>query len=369
MRTLANWFPRVAGFSICFVYLVTSVWWWRNRFLRLYYPTNEWPTCHQFFPSCGDYILYPGVPQLILIAFGILSILGMILWVANWQRFAWWLTLGLLILKFFLFIGRFGMMGNYHLMHFLFTVVFLCASNGLQIYRWTFVVVYFLAGLLKLNLEWLSGAALVNPSWLSGPWLSFGLAYVVVLEIVVSWFLMSRNRLLRIAALVQFIIFHIFSWHVVGPFYPLTMLGLLFPLILAEFFPYEDWSLKDLFHFGGAIAALFLAWNLMNEMTLRDSALEGYFRGLRINMLDARSVCHPIAMLRSKDSTAILNFPASTKALRTHCDPAIFKSHLRKYCQNLQDGEALDWVLYARRTTSSHLLMVESERNFCASAH
>ena len=52
-------------------------------------------------------------------------------------------------------------------------------------------------------------------------------AYVIVLELVVSWGLLARRAWIFWAAFAQFLLFHALSWQVVGFFYPLLMFAIL----------------------------------------------------------------------------------------------------------------------------------------------
>src|SRR5690606_25543425 len=148
----------------------------------------------------------------ILIFYTFLAFTGAILFSIR-QKISWaMLVLGLLtFLKFTLFISRYNLMGNYHLVAFFLTFTFFFLPKKRTSLTLCLILIYVLAGSLKLNTVWLSGSAILASPLLSGKWLSLGLAYVVVLELFVVWGLLSNNRWIRLLTLLQLFIFHGFS--------------------------------------------------------------------------------------------------------------------------------------------------------------
>lgn len=359
---------KAIGVVLSLVFSATAIWWQQAGFLQSFSPDFDWPACHAFFPQCAQTItLSPAASLFILWTLGLGGLVSAILWAFGHTRFGSWLLTILLVIKMGLFLSRYNLMGNYHLMHFLLVAVFLSDHKNLFSYRFGLVSLYFLAGLLKLNAEWFSGAALVGPTVIPGEWLSLALAGVVALEIVGSWFLLSADATLRRTTLFLLFCFHAYSWHLVGPFYPLNMFLFLTPLVLAELAqqprPVQKFSLRP----GVALILFFLIWNLSQQITSRDPALEGRFRGLTINMLDARAVCHPLPLLRTETGDVLMNLPETTRSLRTRCDPAVFSSHLRHICARISAPDRLDWFLASRRTTTDRLITIEARKDLCAS--
>jgi hypothetical protein len=74
------------------------------------------------------------------------------------------------------------------------TFAFLVVPGKRDALRALITLCYFWAGTLKLNWEWVSGAGLYRPMW---PFIGAGVvaacAYVIVLELVVSWGLLARR--------------------------------------------------------------------------------------------------------------------------------------------------------------------------------
>src|SRR5262245_34888964 len=106
-------------------------------------------------------------------------------------------------------------MGNYHYMPFVIAAVYLVWPSPERVLAYVLVAFYVSAGVLKVNPEWLSGAAMIDKTWLTGHMLEYGCAYVVVLELVLVFGLLSRRPWLRHVTLAQLVLFHAYSWHVV----------------------------------------------------------------------------------------------------------------------------------------------------------
>ena len=159
---------------------------------------------------------------------------------------------------------------------------------------------YFWAGTLKLNWEWVSGGALYRPLWLlTGPAVVAACAYVVVLELVIVWGLLSRRSWIFWSSLAQVLLFHVMSFAVVGWFYPLLMFALLAIFPLARCIPGappEPASASA--SSGGACRGRRSRWRsrfslvqLTTHLYPGDTAITGEGRLFALHMFDARVVC------------------------------------------------------------------------------
>jgi hypothetical protein len=140
------------------------------------------------------------------------------------------------LLKFALHMSNYNFMGNYHYMAYFVTMAFLFVGHKKHLIKYLIVSFYIAAGALKMNMDWLSGAAMIRTPWLNGPLLSVSLFYVVLLELVLVAGLLHRRQSVRIFVLIQLLAFHIFSWHIVGFYYPMVMFSLL------SLFVMDEWS-------------------------------------------------------------------------------------------------------------------------------
>lgn len=360
-----------SGISLTLMNILTVYFWWTRNALMAFSAQSSLASCHAFFPQCRDWISFdPSSAKMILVFYGMIALVTLGLMIKKSTR-SWALMLlaGVTLFKFCLFLSRFNMLGNYHLIHFLLAFTFFFLPKKRASLTLCLVMFYFLAGTLKLNLEWLSGATLLTPSILEGKVLSLALSYVVVLELLLVWGLFSSYTLLRVLTLFQLFCFHVFSWHIVGYFYPLTMLLALVPVFMMLFPRYK--VIRRDFRPPRSALLFFLGltfFNVIPTMTHEDPALEGRFRGLRINMLDARAVCYPLAYVESPNE---INFVELNQvwAVRTHCDPTTFESQLRNYCMVLEESQRLNFYLYSKRSVDLEFKLVRNMTNFCGGRH
>lgn len=257
-------------------------------------------------------------------------------------------------------------MGNYHYMPYAALIFLMLLKSKRLGLLFLIVSFYWFAGALKLDSEWLNGFALgVQPPWLPKPLFDFSLHYVVFLELVISICLLAKTLWLRTSALVQFLLFHAFSWLYVGFFYPLTML-----LLLSLFV----WDLKykaspvALAKRDMVLLALFCMLQLIPRLVGKDPALFTTLRLPALNMFDARSVCESGFYLHFRNETRELIPDYQSMNVRLHCDPILLRSDAQSLCRELQhdvDFKNIDLFLLSRRTRDDHYQTVLLQKNVC----
>jgi hypothetical protein len=292
-----------------------------------------------------------------------------------------WMGLALLtVFQVLVLALDFRLRRNQHYMALAVTGAFLFWPKKRQALQVLLVLFYFWAGTLKLNREWLSGAGLYRPLWLfSGRGVVFACAYVIALELVVVWGLLARRRLFFWAALAQVVLFHVFSWGVVGFFYPLLMFGLLavFPLcrLLAPRDPSQGLGVALVR--GRAprlvyvMAAAFSALQLVPHLYPGDSALTGEGRLFALHMFDARIACQTWATLKLAGGGSE-RIELRGEDFRTACDPVLIHGAARNLCRARDAGVRsfveLDLRLSSRRTTGVDFTPVIALDDFCGKA-
>jgi hypothetical protein len=267
---------------------------------------------------------------------------------------------------------------NQHYMQFAATAAFLLVPNKRETLQLLLVLFYFWAGTLKLNWEWLSGAALYRPLWLfTGRGIIVACAYVIVMELVVVWGLLARDRRIFWLCFAQVLVFHVFSWAVVGFFYPLLMFGLLaiFPLCRLIPAPRPGASLGEailrgrLSRSAALVALVFSAMQLSTHLYPGDTAITGEGRLFALHMFDARVVCDARIVLKLKDGRRV-DHELADQGIRTRCDPILIHGRARNLCRQLATDMPmvadLDVHLLARRATDSELRRVIDISDFCA---
>ena len=236
---------------------------------------------------------------------------------------------------------------------------------------------YFWAGTLKVNREWISGAALYEkPLLVPAALVPAACVYVLVLEMVLIWGLFAPSPRWRWAVYVQLLVFHAVSWKVVGYFYPLLMFGLtaIYPLVWLRA-PDEALTLACLRTDRGArtavgaVAAVFSAFQLVPHLFPGDTAVTGEGRLFSLHMFDARVECSGGATIRTASGAAAhADLINERTDARTRCDPIVLVAEAGRLCRALDgksDHPRLDVAIDAKRTTDERATPLIHVDDFC----
>jgi hypothetical protein len=242
----------------------------------------------------------------------------------------------------------------------------LAAPRRAQVLQALVALFYLWAGTLKLDREWVSGAALYErPFLVPAALVPAACVYVLVLEMVFVWGLFSSSPKWRWGVYAQLLVFHAVSWRVVGYFYPLLMFGLtaIYPLVWLRA-PGDTLTLGSLRadpHARRAVVAtaiIFSAFQLVPHLFPGDTAVTGEGRLFSLHMFDAQVQCTGGATIRSASGTlaraALINDHTD---VRTRCDPIVLAAEANRLCRALAgraDEARVDVAMDAKRTTDEH---------------
>lgn len=362
---------QLYGFALTFVHALTLMFLGRSNFSSLF-SNFENPVCWPYFPSCSSLTWSSSTLEALLWVYGALIVATFICFSLRRVTAAYVLSAVLLIFKFSLLSLSYQFMGNYHYMPQLIQLLWLLAPHKVEILRLMLVAFYVAAGTLKLNLEWLSGATLLREPMIKGPLLSLALFYVPLLEIVLIFGLLAKRRWIQILTLAQLAAFHAFSWHIVGDYYPMVMLGLLsfFVFLLLEKKNEERGGLDALF--GGRLAktswvvlGVFAFAQLFPAVITQDAALSGAPRIASLNMLDAWSDCSAVLQYRDEKGHWAQAAPFRTNnVVRIACDPLVFLNETRLHCAQAPIKDAR-LILFSKRSTDRDYKKVLDVKNAC----
>lgn len=340
------------GLGLAGLHLLSLYFWW-SMIPELTTAMNGY--CWPAFPACESLRPFSsvsifGIRAIYLIAG--LSCAGFFA-LKKWIP-AWWTLLACELLKLFIFAQDFRFMGNYHYILFLFGFVFLFLPQRMSVIPALWVLVYVSAGALKLNSEWISGAALDRvPIW-GDRFVSELQVYVIFIEIVLSWLLLSRTRAFFWIAVFHLACFHAASYFIVGFYYPaicFVILGFLVWLSRASFpLPRPQGRAAWI------LLIVFVIAQARFHLASKDGALTGVGRLGALNMFDVSSDCEAYAELSGPGGvrTEVSTTPKG-EALRIQCDPVIFANFARQICDQVKrgemDGEQLIFQAYSRRSS------------------
>lgn len=199
----------------------------------------------------------------------------------------------------------------FELFHTGFLLVLIFFPNKIFFLRILFIVLYFCAGLMKLDYSWIAGGFFssmeVGLPLVPRPLIPLATNTVIIFEIFLIFFLMSSNIKLRRITFWFFIVFHLYSITLVGMRYPFHCLFILY-LLFNNFDDVTQYKLapKQRFFY---IPIVFIL--LINFLTLSygpDAKIT--YEGFRpaLNMFDANRYCQEERTFFYKDGTSNSEF-------------------------------------------------------------
>ena len=365
---------RVYGAALAMVHAALVVWWRLeaplDRLLAPGLPAICWP----FAPNCDAWrVLEPSTIRLVLWIYLALSLATIAAFLFRRVALAWTFLLLLTIAELAIVLQDFRLSMNQHLMMLTVSVLFLFVPEKRRLLRYQIALFYFWAGTLKLNREWLSGAALYgSPLGLPDSLLPAACTYAAALELVGVWGLFAKRTWIFWATLAQLALFHLASYSLVGFLYPLVMLLLLSIFVLArgteslDDAPNPLHLLAEPLSTRAALAVLSL-FQVLPWLLPGDTAITGEGRLLALHMFDAKVVCEArLEVHRGVEPVRVLPLRESLP-IRIQCDPAVYFGVAHAFCRHARDDETIDLFLRSRRTTEPELRPVIELHDVCRS--
>ncbi len=329
--------------------------------------------CWPFLDSCQNLRFFS--TQQVTLIFWMLILLGffnaLLFLKRKYLTSAWCLLLGLNVLKMSLMLLDFRTRQNQHIMAFWILIAFLFFPNKKFTIKALLISFYFWAGTLKFNSEWLSGSALYGNIWpLQGKWVSIACTYVVILEILFIWGLVLKDKKWQFFTLFQLVIFHLFSFGIVGFFYPLLMFALLSIFALSWFFTTPLPSERKVNYW--VSIGLIIAFSLTQfapKFLPGDTSLTGEGRMFSLHMFDAKVMCVSSAKIKYADGTTFSKSLRRPLPFRLRCDPIVYLSLLKNLCEeqikSRRDFIDIDFTLDSKKTSAKEMTRVLSLENAC----
>ncbi|MCB0377995.1 MAG: hypothetical protein KDD33_05840 [Bdellovibrionales bacterium] len=374
-----RWFGAFLSLTHLWCFLL---WNRKDYFVSSLSPSNSQPLCFPFFIDCDlARVFSPSILTIFLYFYAFLGLLAFFLFISKETstKAAYWAFAAAVVYKNVFYLSNYNFMGNYHYMANISYLAFLFLPHKKWTIKYLIVGFYFAAGALKINIEWLSAAAMIAPPYIGGNLLMVSLIYVIYLELVLVFFLLCSNKWLRWSTLFQFIAFHIFSWHIVGFFYPMVMFSLLSIFLIDEYLSWKgEIQIEDRLprFFSGkeykSIYIVLVIFTLMQTLPFvfaSDPSKSGAIRLSSLNMFDANTRCKELFVLHRKGQVVHLRRANEVTGVRIQCDPILFTNYLHQLCrENKQDPdfEKLSFSLVSRRATEADYEPILFIENACA---
>src|SRR5690349_2895469 len=156
---------RVYGALLAAIHVLTFWVWHGSADLATVLGPDAEPICWPFWESCWRYRFHDMASLRALIwIYGALGVLPIALFMRRrWTALAWWSLLVATAVELALVGQDFQLRSNQHYMAMFAWLAFLFLPSKRDTLRMLVALFYFWAGSLKINYEWLSGAALEAP--------------------------------------------------------------------------------------------------------------------------------------------------------------------------------------------------------------
>ncbi|WII71536.1 hypothetical protein QJS83_13790 [Bdellovibrio sp. 22V] len=324
-------FPQLflVGAILCAEHLLTLFFWLSERPLHWILSPSTPSVCWPIFSACEKFKPSEQVLNILLSAYGLIAVIAIGCWA--FKKFRWGVVLlwALTLFKVAIILQDYRLTGNYHYLPTVITLCFLLVPQRVLALPVVFFLIYFTAGLLKLDMNWLSGAA-INDTLLPPLLTRVGVWYVLVLELGLIFLLFAKKERWFYFLFVQLVIFHLYSWHLTRFFYPSVMLLLLGVLLITR--PAQPpLGFKETFRrvFASKISVvltvLFIGLQLPQYLIPGDAALTGEGRMYAMIMYDGRVQCQPhLTLWKKNQSQEQLPLQPPWLMTRTRCDAMVY---------------------------------------------
>jgi hypothetical protein len=377
---------RYYGLALALVNVVTAAFWLMVQPVSHILDGRTAAICWPFFESCYQCrFLGPESITLIVVAFGVASCVNATLFMDRpTAKAGYWLLLICTIWKAAILLLDYRLVMNQHYMAIAVTIVYLFLRSRERAIQYLVVCFYFWAGLLKLNTDWLFGAALYGrrPFGMPEALIPWACAYVIVLELAIVWGLLSKRPIVFWLSFAQFMLFHLGSWWVVGFFYPLLMACLLSIFVLSRL-PTSTIRSQPVVGLRSVLMGAehpltyvllvgFTSLQLVPRLLPGNPSLTGEGRMFALNMFDAPVFCHASVTLRSagRSSTYPLRVPYLQP--RIQCDPIVFREAVEGMCRTIRSSKTanspsdIDLRLESKRASDATTHVIVDVHSMCS---
>jgi hypothetical protein len=334
------------------------------------------PLCWPFWERCHSILSVSGVNRVLWI-YLFLSALAAAAFLIRRAAAGYWLLIAITAIRTIVMIQDYRFRANQHYMLNAVLVAFVLLPGKRALLHHVLVSLYFWAGILKVDREWLSGVALYNQDrlWLPAALVPASCVYVVLLETTLVFGIYSRRNWLFWTTLAQLAAFHIFSWPVVGFWYPTLMFCLISILPLSRLVPpvrvpavagsFQSTRQRALVF---TVVAGLAALQFVPRAFPGDTAITGEGRVFALHMFDALVVCEATLTYRFESGGVRVHALEQTRRMphRSRCDPVIFFDIAKNTCrQPPAQVVDLDLTLRSKHSTDPEYRTVIDIKNFC----
>jgi hypothetical protein len=329
-------------------------------------------TCWPYFQSCENFLFLRTLPEgysqpfLYMVLFGLLISAVYFALKKDWVKAHMALMPSFVWHTFTIFFLTFSISGNYDYYLFALAFVLLFFPHKEFFLKLTLVLFYFTAATIKIHEGWILGtyfSALktgmpIFPDWSIPIWTNF----VIFMQIVGAWFLLSSNRLLQHTAFIYFVAFHLYSGLLVGFRYPVTVLPsiiILFgPMYSQTKIPFDKKSVFGWLLVGFVIVAQSISILIPGDVKM---TMEGNKYGLY--MFEANHQCISTTDIHYIDGSNQVVEKQSGSS-RSRCDPYSYWFRIKTACERDVEVERISWT-FDHSTNGGPFMRIVSAEDAC----
>jgi hypothetical protein len=361
-----------SGAALAALNATSALFWLSIEPLERIIAVGEPPVCWPFLPTCYQWRVFDK-SWLLAGIWGLLalSLFNVVAFVRGRVHLAW---VGLLVItaaKSALVLQDYRLIHNQHYMAAWAIAVFLfvpCKRSALPMLIVSF---YFWAGVLKLNPDWISGVSLYGRRPLNLPEVLIPAAcmYVIVLELVIVFGILSRRSWLFWFSFSQLLLFQISSFWVVGWFYPIVMFLILLILILVRLLDApETMERTNRWRSVALVAGLFAGAQQLPALYAGESAVTGEGRFMALHMFDAPLQCRASRVFPDNPGMRSVGLRPRFVYPRISCEPLVYFELAQDYCRARQADRDPDFTLLLEtRHVGGQYQSVIDIKSFCES--
>jgi hypothetical protein len=331
--------------AILFFFFLTFELWDNSSAITVETARRGAALCWPYFQNCEKLYFLHALPNgysestLYMAFYGVMLLIVYYMWRKEWV-FAHALMLPLFVWKVFVgFVLSYTIMGPYDYYHIIFAVVLLFLPLKEYFLKFSFVFCYFLSATIKFDPGWELGTyftTLKNGAPLV-PLILTPLAtnIVIFMQVVGSWFLLSRHIILQRLAFAFFVFFHLYSGILVLYHYPSVTL----PLLIILFGPMYKYQVPPRSRASVAswiFMALLVIWQLAPYAIEGDRRLTLEGNRIGMFMFEANHECRAIVTTFEKEKvgTTGVQESTSTSPLGSTCSGTMCLVATHIYKQN-----------------------------------
>ena len=317
---------RFFGAAVLLGFLASFRGWENDYTLTTWAEQNGLAICWPFFQNCNDLFFMMGRPHAYVQNTIFMGMLGLIFTAAYGlaTRRATLAHICIFILflwKAYVVSINYRYNANYDYFQTAFAFIFLFVPHKRFFGALSVVLFYYLSTATKIHESWTLGTYFTSmktglpvfPKELTLLMTNL----VIVMEMVMAWFLFSKNKLIQRTVFVFFFIFHLYSGTLVGYHYPTIVTPSLIIFFGPHFKPFDHIPVNRKAIIGWLFIIFLFACQMISHAIPGDEkmTLEGNFYGLY--MFEANHQC----FAEARDENGEVIFEHTSKTARNRCDP------------------------------------------------